>query len=47
MIITAGYGSTSSPVNITMPWLKGQKMSIALYFALRELSGLQNKNRGK
>lgn len=35
MIITAGYGSTSSPVNITMPWLKGQKMSIALYFALQ------------
>lgn len=35
MIITAGYGSTTSPVNITMPWLKGQKMSIALFFALQ------------
>jgi hypothetical protein len=36
MIITAGYGSTSSPVNITMPWLKGQKMSIALILPSRE-----------
>ena len=35
MIITAGAGSISSPVNITMPWGKGQKLSIALYFALQ------------
>lgn len=35
MIITAGAGSVNSPVNITMPWGKGQKLSIALYFALQ------------
>lgn len=35
MIITAGAGSVNSPVNITMPWNRGQKLSSALFFALQ------------
>lgn len=35
MIITAGGGSVFSPKNITMPWKKGQKLSLALFFALQ------------
>ncbi|MCQ6687616.1 hypothetical protein NO391_21045 [Escherichia coli] len=35
MIITAGAGSVDNPANITMPWSKGQKLSVALFFALQ------------
>ncbi|HHP2694160.1 TPA: hypothetical protein ACR8UQ_005194 [Klebsiella variicola] len=35
MIITAGAGSVDNPANITMPWIKGQKLSVALFFALQ------------
>ena len=38
MIITAGAGSVDNPANITMPWSKGQKLSVALFLLFKEPS---------